>query len=106
VAVFSADDSAKLFSYGGANVENASYGLTICAERVAICNGITAGHTQLISIAISTLNSDNKPVRCFKPCGACLQFIAEFGAPNTEIIIDGDRTYTLRELLPHGFTLP
>jgi cytidine deaminase len=78
----------------------------MCAERTAIYAGVTAGFTNLAAIAISTLNRDNEPVPCFKPCGACLQVIAEFGKPDTRIILDNDREYALLDFLPHGFCLP
>jgi cytidine deaminase len=57
----------------GANVENVSYGLTICAERVAICNALMAGHRKLEYIAIYGGKGE------ISPCGACRQFIVEFG---------------------------
>jgi len=59
--------------YLGTNVENASYGLTICAERVAICSAVTAGAKNIVAIAVSAKNAS------VTPCGACRQFIAEFG---------------------------
>lgn len=89
----------------GTNVENASYGLTICAERAAIFTGVSAGFRRLKAIAISTLDRDNKPIACFSPCGACLQVIAEFADDTTDIVLDGCGCYKLRDLLPRAFTL-
>ena len=69
-AVLTSDGS----TYLGTNVENASYGLTICAERVAICNAVTDGKKNITAIAVYAKNGDATP------CGACRQFIAEFGS--------------------------
>ena len=57
--------------YAGCNVENASYGLTICAERVALCSAVAAGHRTLAAMAVATSGGGT-------PCGACRQFAAEF----------------------------
>lgn len=87
--------------YTGCNVENASYGLTICAERVAAVKAISEGDTEFVVLAVS---ADGNVL----PCGACLQFLVEF-APALEIIcIDqtGDQTvYHLNQLLPNHFAL-
>lgn len=91
--------------YTGCNVENASYGLTICAERTAILKAVSEGEKKICVIAIAC--SSGKPAF---PCGACLQVMAEF-APSDEdmnIYLVSDRkveTYTLAELLPHSFKL-
>ena len=88
--------------FSGCNVENASYGLTICAERVALCNAVAAGHRKFERIAIATAGG-------FTPCGACRQFMAEFAADLNVTLIDTSnnsiRVLTLAELLPHGFRL-
>ncbi|MCD6119441.1 cytidine deaminase [bacterium] len=91
--------------YVGTNVENASYGLSICAERVAICNMVSAcGARRIMAIAI-VASKDNPVV----PCGACLQFISEFAEPGCIIVTlgsGGDVKYdTLSDLLPNAFTL-
>uniref|UniRef100_A0A8R1DPW6 Cytidine deaminase n=1 Tax=Caenorhabditis japonica TaxID=281687 RepID=A0A8R1DPW6_CAEJA len=86
----------------GCNVENASYGGTICAERSAIVSAVSQGHTKFRAIAIVTGLS--KPA---SPCGLCRQFLVEFGnykvvvgtASNSQILV----TSTL-ELLPYAFT--
>ncbi|MEO6913915.1 MAG: cytidine deaminase, partial [Candidatus Baltobacteraceae bacterium] len=57
----------------GCNVENASFGLSICAERVALCTAVAQGHTRIVAIAIA-----GPPGTRTSPCGACRQFIAEF----------------------------
>lgn len=87
--------------YTGCNVENASYGLTICAERVAITKAVSEGHRQFQAIAVVCPSA--KPT----PCGACRQVLAEFG--DLEVICADSRnlkrvqTYRLAELLPQAF---
>lgn len=87
----------------GANVENASYGAVICAERTAIVRSVAMGHRKFRAIAIS---SDQKePI---SPCGICRQFIREFfelSAPVYMLSGDGDKLIvrTLEELLPLSF---
>jgi cytidine deaminase len=90
----------------GANVENASYGLTLCAERAALaaaCQfGIVGERPQVIAIAIVGL--DAQPGECM-PCGACRQWFAEL-APDAEYYVDGvEETLHLDDLLPRRFTL-
>jgi len=87
----------------GANVENGSYGLTICAERTAICAGVVAGHRRLEAIALSCTDAAGQRVAGIVPCGACLQVIAEFGGPDTAIVIDGAGTFRLADFLPRPF---
>lgn len=88
--------------FPGCNVENATYGATCCAERVAIGNAIAAGERDFIGIAIFT--DTPKPV---SPCGICRQVIAEFG-PHLAVASfcsgDGVLRTTAGDLLPHGFT--
>jgi cytidine deaminase len=88
--------------YTGCNVENAAYGLTVCAEVSAICNMITNGAKRIISLAVIA-DSDNIVV----PCGACRQAIREFADPQTEIHMfnnhNESNTMTLGELLPNAF---
>jgi cytidine deaminase len=87
--------------HAGANVENASYGLTICAERSAVFAAVNAGDTKLDAIAI-VIDDDQLP----SPCGACRQVLAEF-APGMRVILattGGQRKVrTLAELLPDPF---
>ena len=88
--------------FTGANVENASYGLCVCAERSAIVAAISAGARELVEIAVAT--STSPPVA---PCGLCRQMLAEFASdlPITLANDKGERlSTTLRELLPHAFT--
>ncbi len=85
----------------GVNVENASYGLSICAERVAIGAAIAAGATRITEVAVASTSSPPAA-----PCGACRQVIAEFG-PDARILLagtGGERAATsLPELLPASF---
>jgi len=87
----------------GANVENASYGLTICAERVAIGAAVAAGARRISAVAIATTGAAS-------PCGACRQVLAEFGGAMDVFLVDADdpsqvRTLSLTELLPEQFEL-
>lgn len=87
----------------GCNVENASYGLTLCAERVALARAVSDGHRKFRAIAIVA------PGRHVTPCGACRQVLAEFGDV-TVICADTRRRrppvpYRLQELLPRAFKL-
>ncbi|MFM9058474.1 MAG: cytidine deaminase [Planctomycetaceae bacterium] len=87
----------------GANVENGSYGLTLCAERTAISAGVVAGHRRLVRLALTCTDAAGQRVTGIVPCGACLQVIAEFGTPDTAIVIDGGGTFRLADFLPRPF---
>ena len=87
----------------GANVENGSYGLTICGERSAIFAGVVAGGRTLVRIALTCTDSSGSLVAKIAPCGACLQVIAEFGGPDTAIVIDGRGAFRLADFLPLPF---
>jgi cytidine deaminase len=88
--------------FRGCNVENASYGGTICAERTAVVSAVAAGHTRFTRIAVTSDASE--PVA---PCGLCRQFLAEFGT-GLEVLSAGTngtvKRWTLGELLPDAFT--
>ncbi|WP_406695244.1 cytidine deaminase [Singulisphaera sp. Ch08] len=92
--------------FTGANVENASYGLTICAERTAIFAAILAGEVAIDALALACVDAptDAEP-GLLMPCGACRQVLAEFARPETPIAVDCAGTYTLGELLPLTFRL-
>ena len=88
--------------FAGCNVENASYGLTICAERVAVGSAVAAGHKEIVAVAVVSSGSHS-------PCGACRQVLSEFGPAMEVILIDADdptrtRTTTLAALLPEQFS--
>jgi cytidine deaminase len=86
--------------YVGCNVENASYGLTVCAERAAVANAVVRGARQYRDLAIVT-----EGTRAVAPCGACRQVLSEF-APDLRIVSEARgerREWTLAELLPEPF---
>jgi cytidine deaminase len=96
--------SGRIFP--GANIENASYGLTICAERTALFAAILAGADHIEAIAVSCIDApDGSPTENLMPCGACRQVLAEFAEPETPVVIDGVGTIQLRDLLPRPFRL-
>lgn len=90
----------------GGNVENGSYGMTICAERAAVVRAVAEGHKEFRAIVIA---ADSDRVRVAAPCGACLQVLAEFD-PDDEMLVafpHGDSTQIVRlgDLLPVRFRL-
>jgi cytidine deaminase len=98
-ALLTADGSV----FTGCNVENASYGLCLCAERAAVSRAVAAGHQdfKIIVVAATPLAS---------PCGACRQFLFEFGDTIKVVSVDADnptetKTWLSRDLLPDGFRL-
>ncbi|HOJ46799.1 MAG TPA: cytidine deaminase, partial [Bacillota bacterium] len=85
--------------YTGCNVENASYGLTVCAERNAVFSGVASGAINFEKIVVAA-DGDLTP-----PCGMCLQVLREFGV-KTVVLVNLERkwrSYTLDELLPVSF---
>lgn len=86
----------------GCNVENASYGLTVCAERNAVAAAVAAGARRIDAVAVASGTTPPTP-----PCGACLQVLAELGGPGTAVLLVGARgsrvETTLGELLPRAF---
>jgi cytidine deaminase len=87
--------------FTGVNVENASYGLTVCAERGAISAAIAAGQHRFAALVVAV-----KGARAAAPCGVCRQVLAEFppSFPIVCVSADGDRFETsVAELLPHAF---
>lgn len=89
--------------YSGTNVENASYGLTICAERSAVSAAVSAGERQMKALAVYTPAEEPQP-----PCGACLQVISEFADGNIPVFMFSEkqeRWSTLDQLLPLRFKL-
>jgi cytidine deaminase len=88
--------------FEGANVENASYGLTVCAERAAVLAAVLAGRRTLESVAVASGTVPPTP-----PCGMCLQTLAEFAGPGLPVTLAGARgsrvETTLGALLPRAF---
>ena len=88
---------------GGANVESASYGLTCCAERVALFKALTSGKKNFVAVAV-VARAPGGPM----PCGACRQLLAEY-APNAKVFVADSRKlaaireFSVRELLPAAF---
>lgn len=94
-------------AYTGVNVENSSFGATICAERTAFVKAISEGERDLTAIAIAAKTADGKIAESL-PCGICRQFMYEF-SPDIFIITGTDRekldVRKLSDLLPLGFAL-
>ncbi len=88
--------------YTGCNVENASYGITICAERTAAVKMVSSGCQSIVALAVYCAAGES----CM-PCGACRQFLIEFAKQDTPIYTKGNKLqqdFTVGELLPHAFS--
>jgi len=101
--------SALLLTSGavvtGANVENVSYGLTICAERSALVSAVSqfGPKIRIAAVAVVNLNDAASP-----PCGACRQMLSEFVLPDAPVVFpaaDGQRTMLFSEILPLAFDM-
>ena len=91
--------------YSGCNVENSSFGMTICAERCAIFKAVSEGEREILAVAIYSPNSDD----C-NPCGACRQVMYEFQPDDVELEIITEKSGELNvrklsEYLPYGFKI-
>jgi len=99
-AVLAGDDRV----FFGCNVENASLGLSLCAERAALAAAVAGGARGVRAVVIVTATPEPAT-----PCGACRQWIAELGSPQTEVICattcGQQRRHTLAGLLPEAFRL-
>ncbi len=89
----------------GCNLENASYGLTVCAERNAVAAAVAAGARNIRAVAVVTAA---RPVAT--PCGACRQVLAEVGGPALSVVLAGpvgkaQKVHALADLLPEAFVL-
>ena len=91
--------------YQGCNVENSSYGATVCAERVAIWKAVSHGETKFSEIVVYTKAKDPWP-----PCSLCQQVMAEFFTPEAKVHLANEsgivKTYTYKEINPFPFVLP
>ncbi len=100
--------------FTGCNVENASYGLTICAEQAAVVSAVSAGNREITALAIvarpGTSGKATAEINYPYPCGACRQVLAEFCKPGTPVAtafitdLDDFQTITLGKLLPEAFS--
>ena len=94
-------------NFSGCNMENASYGLTICAERIAIGKAVSEGAERIVAIAIAGGKKDADVLDEAFPCGACRQVLREFGSDDMQIIVAKSETeyriFTLGELYPESF---
>ncbi|WP_291767511.1 cytidine deaminase [Caldivirga sp. UBA161] len=98
VASVAITSDGKMFP--GVNVENSSYGLTICAERVAVFRAVTEGYRRIKAVVVVS-NHDE-----IYPCGACLQVMAEFNVEEVYVASrSGVKRFKLSELLPRPFNL-
>ena len=101
VAAAVVDEHGRVFT--GVNVENASFGLTMCAERVAIFSAVAAGSQSITAVAVTA-----KRLRPVSPCGACRQVMQEFCSPGTPVYSDAGLNayveWTVRGLLPSSFS--
>ncbi|MEZ0537343.1 cytidine deaminase [Caldicellulosiruptoraceae bacterium PP1] len=90
--------------FGGCNIENASYGLTICAERVALFKAYSEGKTNIKTFVV--VGDTEEPI---SPCGACRQVISELAPNSTIYLVNKDKTKIIKtnskELLPYNFEL-
>jgi homotetrameric cytidine deaminase len=91
--------------YSGCNIENRSFGGTVCAERVAVGTAVAAGSQEIEAIVVI---SETSPPAA--PCGLCLQVLTEFGGPHVPVLLinpDGERQeLRLADLHPHPFVIP
>jgi cytidine deaminase len=93
-------ESGEVFA--GCNIENASYGLTVCAERVAIFAAVAAGHKGIETLAVASRDMETA-----MPCGACLQVMNEFGVKRVLVgkAAGTFESFSLSDLLPRPFEL-
>lgn len=92
--------------FTGANVENASYGLTVCAERTAAFAAVLAGCTRFDEVAVSCVDApEGSAAEGLMPCGACRQVLAEFAGPGVPVHVDRVGMMTMEELMPRPFRL-
>ena len=92
--------------YRGCNVENASYPVTLCAERAALAAGVSNGCRRFTALAVAGGQGGDVTAFC-PPCGMCLQALTEFCSPDMPVVLfDGrvEKTLPLRELLPYAFS--
>ena len=99
------DEEGRVFT--GCNVENVSYGLTLCAERNAVAAAVAAGSRRFVAIAVAG-GREGEKCQITAPCGACRQVFAEWNHPDLRILLakeSGWEERSLRELLPEAFEI-
>lgn len=89
--------------YTGANIENAAYSPSVCAERVAIFSAINAGERDFVSIAVAGGRRCEAARERFTPCGVCRQVMAEFCKGEFKVVLSEDESLDLDSLLPYRF---
>ncbi|CAN5368306.1 hypothetical protein BH23VER1_BH23VER1_03790 [soil metagenome] len=105
------DDDPRATVFTGANVENSSFGGTVCAERTALFAAVAQGFRRLRLLAVSAERTRHDVLATRAPCGICRQAVREFAGPESLVVIDSGRDHTLGEifdidrLLPFGFHL-
>ena len=102
-ALLSADGTVTV----GCNVENASYGATLCAERVALTRAVADGKRDFVAIAVVGGKAGRAPETFFSPCGICRQVLREFCRNDFRVLIGNGNEIvnrTLGELLPNSFS--
>ncbi len=93
--------------YKGANIENAAYSATVCAERTAVFRAVLDGETEFVSIAVAAKNQNGEYVSA-PPCGTCRQVLSEFCKSDFKVIFGTDdnlNCITLNDILPYSFLL-
>ena len=93
--------------YLGANIENASFTPTVCAERTAIFRALLDGEREFVKIAVAGGKQGEPPKDIFPPCGVCRQVMAEFCKSDFEVVLVGNGTHRsvrFGDLLPFGFS--
>lgn len=93
--------------YGGCNIENASFGPSVCAERTAVFKAVSEGDRDFAALAVCGGPADREPEDYCMPCGVCRQVLTEFCPPDFPVYLVKSeseiRQLTLRDLLPHAF---
>ena len=98
--------ATDLGRFTGCNIENASYGLAVCAERVALFSAVAAGVKRIDHLAVSCISAGaSDPPGSRMPCGACRQVITEFMSPDAVVTIEGGGVWRVADLLPSAFQL-
>ena len=94
-------ESGKI--YTGANIENAAFSPTVCAERAAFFSAVNNGEREFRAIAVAGGKDGEPPMKEFPPCGVCRQVMAEFCKGDFTVIFGEDTCKSLSEIMPYGF---